>query len=208
MPPWRVRTCHPSSLRSLLNFLLVIPPELREAIHLHIGVPDGVADLPEAGEVVPVWDFAIEHGRLGWESERGVNEHRPPTLPSAAKRTKPVALSVKRGWTCHMAVEFYTWTNNQHPRHTPQDPPLWLRKLLLLLLSEPVLSGHRTPMGTVLFLNWVLPMYLLATRHHVPVTCFTSEIVKCTPDACPESPPRSVWPGVRPRGVSGSASAV
>lgn len=95
VPPWCVRTCHPSSLRSLLNFLLVIPPELREPIHLNVGVPDGVADLPEAGEVVPVWDFAIEHGRLGCESERGVNEHRPPTRRgaqrSAAKqRTKPV----------------------------------------------------------------------------------------------------------------------
>lgn len=94
-PPLCVRTCHPSSLRSLLNFLLVIPPELREPIHLNVGVPDGVADLPEAGEVVPVWDFAVEHGRLGCESERGVNEHRPPTRrgaqrSAAEQRTKPV----------------------------------------------------------------------------------------------------------------------
>lgn len=69
-------------------------------------------------------------------------------------------------------------------------------------------SGHRTLAGTVLFLNQVLPVYLLATCHHIPVTCSTSEIVKCTPDARPESPPRSVWPGVRPREGSGSASAV
>lgn len=69
-------------------------------------------------------------------------------------------------------------------------------------------SGHRTLAETVLFLNQVLPMYLLATCHHIPVTCFTTEIVKCTPDARPESPPRSVWPGVRPREGSGSASAV
>lgn len=93
--------------------------------------------------------------------------------------------------------------------HMPQDPPLRLQKLhLLLLLSEPVPSGHRTPAGTVLFLNQVLPMYLLATCHHIPVTRSTSEIVKCTPDARPESPPHSVWPAVRPREGSGSASVV
>lgn len=57
-------------------------------------------------------------------------------------------------------------------------------------------------------MNQVLPMYLLATCHHIPVTCFTTEIVKCTADARPESSPRSVWPGVRPREGSGSASAV
>ena len=33
-------------------------------------MPDGVADLPEAGEVVPVRDFPIEHGRLEGRNQR------------------------------------------------------------------------------------------------------------------------------------------
>lgn len=54
-------TCHSSSLRGLLELLLVIPPQPREPIHLDVRVPHAVADLPEA-EVVPVRDLPVEHG--------------------------------------------------------------------------------------------------------------------------------------------------
>lgn len=61
-PP--LHTCHAPSLCCLLDLLLVVPSQLREPVHLNIRLPDGVAHLPEAGEVVPVWDLSVEHGRL------------------------------------------------------------------------------------------------------------------------------------------------
>lgn len=59
-----IHTCHAPSLCCLLDLLLVIPSQFREPVHLNVRLPDGVAHLPEAGEVVPVWDLSVEHGRL------------------------------------------------------------------------------------------------------------------------------------------------
>lgn len=66
--PPAIHTCHAPSLRCLLDLLLVIPSQLREPVHLDVRLPDGVAHLPEAGEVVPVWDLSVEHGRLKSQS--------------------------------------------------------------------------------------------------------------------------------------------
>lgn len=87
------RTCHSSGLCRLLHFLLVVPPELREPVHLDVRLPDGMADLPEAGEVVPVRDFAIEHGRLrggGSEGgERTVSALQDSLEPNPPHETRP-----------------------------------------------------------------------------------------------------------------------
>lgn len=52
-----------SSLNGFLDFLLIFPPELREAVNVCMGHDS--SPLPEAAVVVPVRDFAIKHGRLG-----------------------------------------------------------------------------------------------------------------------------------------------
>lgn len=51
-----------SSFNGFLDFLLIFPPKLREAINVCVG--HNSSPLPEAAVVVPVRDFAIKHGWL------------------------------------------------------------------------------------------------------------------------------------------------
>lgn len=60
IPPTSSR---PASFNGFLDFLLIFPPKLREAINIRVGHDS--SPLPEAAVVVPVRHFAIKHGRLG-----------------------------------------------------------------------------------------------------------------------------------------------
>ena len=62
---------HSSGLDGLFNFLLVLPAEIREAADVCGGL--GCCPLPEAGEVVPVGDLPVKHGRLGTRGETGAS---------------------------------------------------------------------------------------------------------------------------------------
>lgn len=170
LPPRYVRTCHSSGLCSLLHFLLVLPPELREAIHLDIRLPDGVADLPEAGEVVPVRDFAIEHGRLeGGESEevkgqlvgpRGSLEPNPQQETHHAR----VSLAVSPGSLARAP----TWPGEvptheeqqQHIPHVSQALPQQLRAA-----AGRACAQDAGPCGNGGVLNRTVPVYLCS---HMP----------------------------------------
>lgn len=57
-----------ATFNGLLHLLLVFPAEVREAADVGGGLSR--CSLPEAWEVVPVWDLAVKHGRL-----RGERKH-------------------------------------------------------------------------------------------------------------------------------------
>lgn len=55
-------SCCSTTFYGLLHLLLVLPAEEREPTDVTGGL--SCRPLPEAGEVVPVWDLPIKHGRL------------------------------------------------------------------------------------------------------------------------------------------------
>lgn len=114
-----IHTCHAPSLRCLLDLLLVIPSQLREPVHLDVRLPDGVAHLPEAGEVVPVWDLSVEHGRLKSQSrevrEMLISVGTSPPCPQPRRpwgpSSHPCGLPGVR--SCHTMA--YKWMRNSFP---------------------------------------------------------------------------------------------
>ncbi|KAL0609310.1 putative uncharacterized protein SPANXA2-OT1 [Plecturocebus cupreus] len=87
---WKCREPQHLGFRRLLDFLLIIPPKLREPIHLNVRVPDGVAHLPETGEVVPTrvllccpgWSAVVQ----SWLTATSASQVQAILLPQPPKQ--------------------------------------------------------------------------------------------------------------------------
>lgn len=111
-------SCRASGFNGLLDFLLVLPAELREAIDVCVG--HDPRPLPEAAVVVPVRDFAIEHGRLGKAHEAEVQQLRSKRPRWGGGEMKSIWANAGR-WP--RPIRATNMTQSPHDaRGTPQPP--------------------------------------------------------------------------------------